>query len=327
MISRRKIAGAIGVCAIAPLDAFTQAPAARVWRIGFLQGGSSATSLHRLEALRAGLREFGYVEGKNLVIETRWADGKPDRLADLAAELVRLNSDVIITSSTPAVASAKRATATIPIVMVASAAPVEAGLIASLARPGGNVTGMTLMSTDIAGKWLQIARELRPGANRIGVLILDTATAGPTLGALRSIAAQINVRLIVPPMKETADLPGAFDQMHREGAQALIVQINSVNYEQRAQIVATAARMRLPTVYASGDFADLGGLVSYGANLNAMFHHAAVYVDRILKGTKPADLPVQQPTTFELVINLKTAKALGIKVPQSIMIQATKVIE
>ena len=333
MTTRRKILGAVSAGAfapsmvLAPYSAFAQQPPAKVWRIAFLQSVSGSSSAPRLEALRAGLRDLGYAEGKNLVIETRWAEGRLDRLPELAAELVRLKPDVLVTSSTPAIEAAKRATGTIPIVMVAAASPVERGLIASLARPGGNVTGMTLMSVDIAGKWLQIARELRPGASRIGALIDVTTSVGPVLTALRSTAQRINVHIIVPPVKEAADVPGAFEQMRREGAQALIVQLNPLTYERRAQIVETAAKLRLPAVYASSEFADLGGLVSYGPNFIDMFRQSATYVDKIFKGAKPGDLPVAQPTTFEYVVNLKTAKTLGIKVPQTILLQATRVIE
>lgn len=333
MITRRKIVGAIGAgafappTALAPLGAFAQQPPSKVWRVGLLAAGPMPGVATRLAALRIGLRDLGYVEGKNLIIDIRASDGIRERLPELAAELVRLKVDVLVTSSTYAIESAKRATSSIPIVMVASSAPVERGLIASLARPGGNVTGMTLMSADITGKWLQIARELRPGASRIGVLMLDIQTESPVLRALRSIAQQIKLQLIVPPVKEAANLPAAFDQMRRESAQALIVQLNPVNYDRRAQIVEAVAKLRLPAVYESGEFVDAGGLISYGANFTDMFRRSATYIDKIFKGAKAAELPVEQPTTFECALNLKTAKALGIKIPGTILLLATRVIE
>ena len=328
MITRRKIVGAISAGAFAPLGALAQQPPAKLWRVGFLTPGITSSATARVAALRTGLRDLGYVEGTNLLIDFRAAEGKRERLAELAAELVALKPDVIVTSANYPSEALKRATSSIPIVMVGSVAPVENGLIASLARPGGNLTGLTLMSTDIAGKWLQIARELRPGARRVGVMVSPFIQGkSPLLEALQLNAQQIKVELIVPPIKEAADIPGALAQMRREGAQAVIVQLNPVNYDQRALIVETAAQLKLPAVYESGDFVDLGGLVSYGANFIDMFRQSATYIDKIFKGAKPADLPVQQPTTFECVLNLKTAKALGLKIPGTILLLATRVIE
>ena len=334
MINRRKIIGAAGAGAfaspmvLAPLSAFAQQPPTKVWRVGFLTPGATASAVTRRAALRSGLRALGYVEGTNLVIDFRAAEGKRERLAELAAELMALKPDVLVTTTNYSGEALKRATSSIPIVMAASAAPVETGLIASLARPGGNLTGLTLMSSDIAGKWLQMARELRPGARRVGVMINSFIQGkSPLLEALELNARQIKVELIVPPIKEAADIPGALAQMRREGAQALIVQLNPVNYDQRALIVETAAQQKLPAVYENSDFVDLGGLVSYGANFIDMFRQSATYIDKIFKGAKPGDLPMVQPTTFEFVVNLKTAKALGIKLTQSMLIQATRVIE
>lgn len=333
MITRRKIVGAIGAGAFAPsiafhpLTSFAQQPT-KVWRVGFLTPGATSSAVTRRAALRSGLRDLGYVEGTNLVIDFRAAEGKRERLAELAAELVALKPDVIVTTANYSGEAVKRATGSISIVMAASAAPVETGLIASLARPGGNLTGLTLMSSDIAGKWLQIARELRPGTRRVGVLISSfTQGKSPLLEALELNAQKIKVELIVPPIKDAADIPGAFAQMRREGVQALIVQLNPVNYDQRALIVETAAQLKLPAVYENADFVDLGGLVSYGANFIDMFRQSAAYIDKIFKGAKPGDLPMQQPTTFECVLNLKTAKTLGIKIPEATLIRATRVIE
>ena len=308
MIVRRKIIGAAGAAAfapsmvLAPLSAFAQQPPTKVWRVGFLTPTTMPNATTRLAALRSGLRELGYVEGKNLVIDVRASDAIRERLPAVAAELIELKPDVLVTSSSDATAFLKRATSSIPIVMAASAAPVEAGLIASLARPGGNITGMTLMSTDIAGKWLQIVRELRPGASRIGVMLMNNVVGGSVHEALRSIAQQNKVQLIVPVplIKEAADVPGALDQMRRERAQALIVQINPVNLDRGREIIDTAAKLRLPAVYGGSEFVDLGGLVSYGANIIDIFRQSATYIDKIFKGAKPADLPVEQPTTLSL---------------------------
>ena len=256
MITRRKILAAAGAgafaspMALAPFGSFAQQPPAKVWRVGFLTPGATSSAVTRRAALRSGLRALGYVEGTNLVIDFRAAEGKRERLAELAAELMALKPDVLVTTTNYSGEALKRATSSIPIVMAASAAPVETGLIASLARPGGNLTGLTLMSSDIAGKWLQMARELRPGARRVGVMINSFIQGkSPLLEALELNARQIKVELIVPPIKEAADIPGALAQMRREGAQALIVQLNPVNYDQRALIVETAAQQKLPAVY------------------------------------------------------------------------------
>ena len=328
MITRRKLVAAIGAGALAPLYAIAQQPPAKVWRIGFLHLGSPATSGQRLEALRAGLRDLGYVEGKNILIESRWGEGKIERIAELAAELVQLNPDLIVSSSGAVVQVLKRTTSSIPIVIATAGDPVGSGLVNSLARPGGNITGMSNMSTELSGKWLQFARELVPGASRAGLLAQGASSATRLMLAQLQPAAQaLKIALIIPPVKDAADLPGAFAHFKRERAQAVIVQINAVNLDQREQITKLAAQQRLVAVYAGSDFADAGALISYGPNLNAMFRRAAIFVDKILKGAKPGDLPVEQPSQFELVLNLKTAKALGLKIPGAILLQATRVIE
>ena len=328
MTTRRNLIAALGAGALAPRTSFAQ-QAPKVWRIGFIHLGSQPTSGQRLEALRAGLRDLGYVEGKNLVIESRWGDGKIERIPQLVAELVQLKPDVIVGSSL-VIQVLKQATTSIPIVIAAIGDPVAAGLVSSLARPGGNITGMSIMSTELSAKWLQFALELVPGASRIGLLVQNATTSTTTramLEQLQAAAQKLKIGFIIPPVNEAADLPGAFAQFKRERAQAVIVQITPVNLDQRALITQMAAQQRLVAVYEGADFADAGALLSYGANLNAMSRRAAIFVDKIFKGAKPGDLPVEQPSEFETVLNLKTAKALGLKIPESILIRATRVIE
>ena len=325
---RRRAVIALGAGALwLPRISTAQQPG-KVVRIGFLHLGSPVTSGQRLEALRAGLRDLGYVEGKNIIIESRWGDGKIERIPELAAELVQLKPDLIVGSSGPVLQVLKRMTSSIPIVIAAVGDPVASGLVNSLARPGGNITGMSLMSTELSGKWLQFVRELVPGASRVGLLVQSASTTTRVmLEQLQPAAQKLKIALIIPPVKEAADLPGAFAHFKRERAQAMIVQINPVNLDQRELITKLAAQQRLVAVYEGADFADAGALISYGPNLNAMFRRAAIFVDKILKGAKPGDLPVEQPSQFELVLNLKTAKALGLKIPGAILLQATKVIE
>ena len=326
MISRRAFLG-LAATAVSAAPAVTRAQQTeKIRRIGFLslQSGLSSTT----EAFRQGLRELGYVEGRNMIIEYRWAAQKEERLPELAAELVRLKVDVIVTSAAPPIEAAKRATSSIPIVMAAAADPVGSGLVSSLARPGGNVTGLTALSTDLAGKRLQLARELVPKATRVAVLAYHgTAATRLFLEQMRAAAQQLGIQLVVQEVNEDGDLPGAFTAMQRERAQALIVQVTPFSADNAKRIIELAAQHRLPAMYDVRGFVDTGGLVSYGPSLSEMFRRAAFYVDRILKGAKPADLPIEQPTKFEMVINVKTAKALGLSIPQSLLARADQVIE
>jgi putative ABC transport system substrate-binding protein len=298
----------------------------KIRRIGFLSLQSGLTST--TEAFHQGLRELGYVEGRNLIIEYRWAATKEERLPELAAELVRLKVEVIVTAAAPTIEAARRATSTIPIVMAAVADPVGSGLVASLARPGGNVTGLTALSTELAGKRLQLVRELVPKATRVAVLAYHgTSATRLFLAEMRAAAQQLGVQLVVQEVNEAGDLPGAFTAMQRERAQALIVQVTPFSADNAKRIVELAAQHRLPAMYDVRSFVEAGGLVSYGPSLPEMFRRAAFYVDRILKGAKPADLPIEQPTRFELVINMKAAKALGLAIPQSLLLRADQVIQ
>jgi len=299
----------------------------RIHHIGFLAPGSGPGA--GVEAFREGLRDLGYVEGRNLIIEYRWAAGKVERLPELAAELVRLKVEVIVGTATPTIEAARHATSTIPIVMTAVADPVGSGLVAGLARPGGNVTGLSLLSTELAGKKLQMVRELLPKATRVAVLAYHgyTSATRPYLEQMRAAAQQMGIQLVVQEVKEAGDLPGAFTAMQRERAQALDVRASPFSTENAKRIVELAAQHRLPAMYDVRSFVEAGGLLSYGPNNLEIFRRAAFYVDRILKGAKPADLPIEQPTKFELVINLKAAKALGLTIPPALLVRADQVIE
>jgi putative tryptophan/tyrosine transport system substrate-binding protein len=297
-----------------------------VFRIGYLALGSGPGDLEK--AFREGLRELGYGEGRDIALEFRWASGKLERLPELVAELLNLKVDVIVASATRPIEAAKRATSTIPIVMAAVDDPVGSGLVASLARPGGNVTGLTLVSPELAGKRLQLIRELIPKVARVAVLALpQTSSTTLFLEELRPVAQQMGIQIVVHEVNEASDLPRAFASMQREGAQALVVQVNPLTYEHHARVAALAAQYRLASMYEVKEFVDAGGLVCYGPSLPAMYRRAAFYVDRILKGATPGDLPVEQPTKFELVINLKTAKALGLTIPPSLLQRADQVID
>ncbi len=334
MTKRRRFLHCATVAVFAwPSRAFAQAPG-KVYRIGYLNLRAGPGALD--EAFTRGMREHGYAVGRNLVIEYRWAASDMQRLQPLADELVRLNVDVIVTATTPAIRALMRATSTIPIVVQATSDPVGTGLVASLGRPGGNVTGMTLQSTDLARKRLQLMRELVPGATRVAVLTLrdpDTQldparTAGNLMLAESEAAAhQMGVGLVARAIAIADDLPDAFAQFQRDKAQAVIVQVNPLTLQHRPAIVALAARGRLPAMYEVRSFIDDGGLVSYGPDLAEMYRRAASYVDRIFRGAKAGELAIEQPSKFEMVINLKTAKALGLSIPQSVLLRADEVIQ
>jgi len=271
-----------------------------------------------------GLRELGYVDGKNITIELRSADGKLDRLSDLAAELVRLGVDVIVASETPAVQAAKRATTEIPIVMAPSGDPVGTGLVASLARPGGNVTGLSAAAAELAGKSLELIRELSPSATRVAALA-DPANpfTKPFVEHVHLAGRALGVEIQIVLVRGADEFEAAFEDMHNKQIAAVIVQPTLP----RAPVAELARQHKLPAVSGTRAFADAGGLMSYAGSLADRYRNAATYIDKILKGAKPANLPVQQPTRFELVINLKTANAIGLTVPQSLLQRADEVIE
>lgn len=326
MDDRRRLVSVLGAGALAaPFGVFAQ-PSGKVWRIGVLASSSSPTKFD--EAFRDELRILGYIEGRNLSIEYRGSAGDDARLPELAAELVQLKVDVILTNSGLPPAAAKRATSTIPIVTAATADPVGQGLVASLARPGGNLTGLSMLSTDLTEKRVQMLREFVPKATRIAVLAMKgTSSTPPLLANMRTVAQKMGLTLIVQEVNEPEALPGAFAAMQSAGAQVLIVQQSPFTGANRKLILELAAKYRLPGMFDIRLFVDGGGLISYGPSLPDLFRRAAHYVDKIFKGAKPADLPVEQPTKFELFINRKTAKALGLTIPQSLLLSADEVIE
>ena len=334
MIARRRIVIALGAGALAPfaslapLAGFAQQPPRKIARIGFLSPLSAATATHNFDALRQGLRDLGWVEGRNIAIEIRYGQGNLSLLPALAGELLGLNVDVIVTGSTPGALAVKNATRTVPIVMVTTGDPVAAGIVASLARPGGNVTGMTALGRELGGKRLALLKEAFPRITRVAVITnpLDPEHA-PVVKELETAARSLGVQLQLLEVRAPGEFEHAFAAIARERAGAVMALTNAVNNTHRARIIELVAKSRLPAMYGFLDDADAGGLMFYGASLAGMYGRAATHVDKILKGAKPADLPVEQPTVFDLVINMKTAKALGIKFPQSILVQATKVIE
>ena len=307
----------------------------KLLRIGYLS--LRAGPNERDEAFVQRLRELGYRNGDNLLIEYRWADEDLSLLERQADELARLPVDVIVTAQAPAVRIARKATATIPIVMAAVADPVGTGLIPDFARPGGNVTGLSYLTTDLAAKRLQLLRELVPGAARIAVLAWNfgardpaSKERGPTMSfvaeteaAGRLLGAEVRAYFI----GSATDLPQAFAAIERARSQALIVKNNSLTYELRAAIIETSRRLRIPDIYEAREFVAAGGLVSYGPDIQDLYRQAAGYVDRIFKGARPGDLPVEQPAKFELVLNLETAKAIGLTIPHSLLLRADEVIQ
>ena len=303
---------------------------AKVARIGFLFLDLAPNS-HLKEAFRQGLRDLGYVEGHNVVIEYRDAEGKLERLPVLAAELIALQVDVVLAGGTPQALAAKHASRTIPIVFAAAADPVTDGLVTSLARPGGNVTGLASINPELIGKCLEQLKQAVPAVNRVAALWppgqLGERTDKDMLTGLEVAARTLSVRLQVVEARGPADFNRAFSDMTKARAEALTVLPSTMFLNERRRLVDLAAKNRLPTVFPNRDSVDAGGLMSYGPNVADNFRRAATYVDKILKGTKPADLPVEQPTKFELVINLKTAKALGLTIPQSVLLRADQIIQ
>jgi putative ABC transport system substrate-binding protein len=304
--------------------------AAKVARIGYLAANLAANP-HLQEAFRQGLRDLGYVEGRSVVIEYRFAEGKFERFPALAAELVALKVDVIVAPGTPAALAAKQATRTLPIVFPVAVDPVQSGLVASLARPGGNVTGLSALIPELVGKCLEQLTQAVPGVSRVAVLWqpggIDERTEQDQLKGAEVAARALGVRLQFVEARGPADLDRAFSDMTRARAGALTVLTSVMFVNERRRLVDLAAKNRLPAVYAQREFVDTGGLMAYGPNLADLFRRAATYVDKILKGAKPGDLPVEQPTKFELAINLKTAKALGLTMPPSLLQRADEVIQ
>jgi putative ABC transport system substrate-binding protein len=309
----------------APLAVDAQRPE-KLYRIGMLERTSTAINAANLEGFRQGLRELGYVEGKSFVIEYRSADGRDERFPGLAAELVRLKVDLILTRGTPAALAAKNATGTIPVVITGLADPVGQGVVASLARPGGNVTGLTSQTNEIYAKRVGLLRELVPRATRLAALFnMSNASIPPAWKEVETAARSLAIQPQLLDVRKPEDLTPAFDGAMRQRADALVVGIDTLTQANQRLIVDLAAKHRLPAIYASTEFA--GGLVIYGVNYSDQYRRAASFADRIFKGAKPADLPVEQPTKFELVIDTRTAKALGLTIPPSLLLRADQVIQ
>lgn len=330
MNNRRKLLVALGAGALAaPFSSFAQKPG-KVWRVGFLAQRSRPASLDFdiYGAFPRGMREFGYVEGKNLVIEWRFADGKVERLPGLAAELVRLKVDVIVAGATPSVQAAHQATTTIPIVLVAVPDPVGEGFVTSLSRPGRNITGLSTIGTEVSIKQLELLRAMVPKISRVAVLFNPLNPSDSLiLEQIHGAAYTTGVTVFPVEASSASQIEAGFGAMTRARTGALIVATDELFYGQRTQIAKLAVRNHLPTIFSDWELTEAGGLMSYGQNLTEHYRRAATYVDKILKGAKPGDLPVEQPTILELVINRKTAKALGINIPNSILLRVDKVIE
>ena len=297
-------------------------------RIAFLGAESASTNQHFFDAFREGMREHGYIDGQNVTFLERWAEGRSERFPELIEELISLKADVILALSLPAALAAKSATTTVPIVFIASD-PLASGLVRSLARPAGNLTGLSLaLGDEFSSKWLELLKEAVPNVTRVAVRWnpVNPATSH-YVTVLRDAAEKLGVRLQLQAVSDPDQFDGAFATIVAESAQALIVVVDPVTARYRERVVALAMRNRLPTMYGFREFVDAGGLIAYGVNVPHLCREAAVYVDKIIKGAQPSDLPVEQPTRFELVINLKTAKALGLEIPPTLLALADEVIE
>jgi len=320
---RAFIASLAGGLLAAPLAAEAQ-PAGKIPRIGLIPGGPLAVRMHQWDAFRQTLRDFGYVEGQNIILEFRPPEREGDRVDDLAADLVHLRVDVIVASGSSAIRAAKRLTSTIPIVMCPASNPVEEGLVASLARPGGNVTGLSVVAMDLSGKRLETLREMVPRLSRVGVLRQSRVSPWFPVEASGRV---MRIQLLDLPVIQAGELEKGFAAAVQWRADGMMVMASTLFFGLRTRIADLAVKHRLPAVYDLPSFAHAGGLVVYGPSDTEYYRRAAHYVDRILKGAKPADLPVEQPTKIELIINMKAARALGLTIPQSLLQRADQVIE
>ncbi len=328
MIARRRLIIVLGAGALAaPFGCFAQQQG-KVLRIGFLTFAGRPDTLDRFSGFPQGMRGLGYIEGKNLEIQWRHAEGKPERLPGLAAELVQLNVDVIVTLGAGSHGAAQKATSTIPIVMVNVADPVGNGLVKSLARPGGNITGLASLATELSLKHLEMLHDMVPRLSRVAILMNPVNSNHPLiLKNIQAAALKKNVKILPVEARTSQEIENAFATITTKRAGAVIVANDGLFTQQLLRIVELTAKNRLPSIWANRDYVEAGGLMSYESNRAEQFRRAATYVDKIVKGARPADLPVEQPTKFELIINGRTAKALGLKIPGSILVQATKVIE
>jgi putative ABC transport system substrate-binding protein len=329
MVSRRRFAFSLCALVAAPTTARAQAQPAKIPRVGYLQAvvPQNGTS-PLLEDFRQGLRDLGYVEGRNIELVVRWAEGHLERLPALAAELVRMKVDVIVAVNSPSILAAKKATQTIPIVMPLSSDPVGDGLVASLARPGGNITGLSLMAPELSTKRLQLLKEVFPKLRPVAALWNpDYAGMAARFRQAQGAAPSVGMEVRSVEIRDSGELERALAELDRNRPGALLLLADPLTLSQRLRIVEYAAEQKLPAMYELSQFVDAGGLMSYGPNVDDIVRRSATYVDRILKGAKPADLPIEQPAKFELVINLKTANALGVTIPQSVLLQADRVVE
>jgi putative ABC transport system substrate-binding protein len=328
MNRRESIAAVIALGAAAgSIGSFAQQQS-KVWRVGFLALYSTSEIVQHTAAFLKALHELGYVEGKNLVVEWRFADGSFDRLAGLAADLVQLHVDVIVAVASAAISAAKNATSTIPIVMATTGDPVGSGFVKSLARPGGNITGLSNMGGDTGAKLLDLLRTAVPKVARVGVLVTPTSTTyRAILESIRAGAQNTSVRLLIAEARTPQEIETAFAMMAEEGTEAVIVGAAPLFALHRLQLAQAAIKFKMPSIFGNRAYVEAGGLMSYGYKLTENYLRAASYVDKILKGAKPGDLPVEQPTTFELVINIQTARALGLTIPQSLLLRADDVIQ
>jgi len=325
-MDRRTFIGALGgALTVMVRTTSAQSQATKAYRIAFLGTTTASEFASRTDALRVGLRDLGYVEGQNTVIEYRWANGDVDRLPTLAAELVALKVDVLVTHAEGALA-AKRATTSIPIVMAFSADAVATGLAASLARPGGNVTGSTVLIPEISAKRLELLKAAAPRINRVAVLVRKGGTWKTVLQMLQSKGNAMNLEVQFFEVRDRTEFESAFSEMAKARVDGLVVSEDPTLGGDSKAIVELAAKYRWPSI-GYRDLAEAGGLVGYGVDVLKIYRHAAVFVDKILKGAKPADLPIEQPTQFDLVVNLKTAKALDLTIPQSLLLRADEVIQ
>ena len=327
-IQNLKLAGFLAVFLVVGVGLAQAQQPKKVSRIGILFGSTPSANSRRIEAFRQGMRELGYVEGKNIVIESRYAEGKFDRLPDLAAELVRLKVDVIVSGGQTPTRAAKEATNTIPLVMANDRDPVGSGFVASLARPGGNITGLSNLASELNGKRLELLKEIVPKLSRVAVLGTSSAEANAeSLRETELVATAFGVQLQYLDVLSAKDIESAFRAGSKGRAEAVFVLGGSVLLAQRTQIVELAAKNRLPATYNQPEYVEAGGLMTYGVNLADLYRRAATYVDKILKGAKPAEFPVEQPKKFELIINLKAAKQIGLTIPPNVLARADKVIK
>jgi len=325
-LKRREFITLLGAGVAWPIAAHAQ-QAKKVPSIGFLGSGTAAAQAQWVAAFIQRLRELGWIEGRNVTIEYRWAEGSSDQATELAAEFVRLKVDVIVTYANPIVVATKRATSAIPIVFAAAADPLGTGIVASLARPGGNVTGLSVQNTELAGKHLELLRELIPNLRRLAIMAnVGNSASMLEMRAVQAAAQAMGLEVAMLEIRQADDIAPAFDKV-KGRADALYVCIDTVLFSNRTHISMLAINARLPTVLSNREFVAAGGLMSYGPNFQDLFRRAGDHVDKILRGTKPADIPVEQPTKFDLVLNLKTAKALGIDVPLHLQQLADEVIE